>query len=81
MSMPTPLVSTEWLAEHLNDPDLVVFDTTVYLKHKEGGGYLPESGLENYSSAHVPGAFFLDIIKQASDPDTNIPFMMPPPQL
>ena len=77
MNMPQPLVSTAWLADNLDNPDLVIFDTTLYLRHKEGGGYLPESGREHFNEAHIPGAQFLDHIKEFANPNTDIPFMMP----
>ena len=77
MDMPKPLVTTAWLADNLDDPDLVIFDTTLYLRHKEGGGYLPESGRENFEQAHIPGARFFDHIKEFANPDIDIPFMMP----
>jgi hypothetical protein len=30
LTLPTPLVSTDWLAEHLGDPDLRVPDATAH---------------------------------------------------
>jgi thiosulfate/3-mercaptopyruvate sulfurtransferase len=30
-SLPTPLVSTDWLARNLDEPDLVVVDESCYL--------------------------------------------------
>ena len=81
MRISTPLVSTEWLAGHLHDPALRVYDTTVFLKPKpEGFGYLPESGREKWTTEHIPGAGSLDVIRDLSDSGTNIPFMMPPPE-
>ena len=77
MNMPQPLVSSDWLADNLDSPDLVIFDTTLYLRHKEGGGYLPESGRENFEQSHIPGAQFFDHIKEFANPDIDIPFMMP----
>ena len=77
MNMPQPLVDTAWLADNLNRPDLIVFDTTLYLRHKEGGGYLPESGRENFDRSHIPGAQFFDHIQEFADPNTDVPFMMP----
>ena len=38
------LVSTEWLSQHLDDPDLVVLDCTVHVEPGEGGGLHIESG-------------------------------------
>lgn len=72
------LVSTQWLNDHLEDPNLRVFDTTVYLKPKEdGSGYQADSGRDNWTQAHVPGAGFLDLVKEFSDPNNSVPFMMP----
>ena len=78
MKLTGPLVSTDWLATHLDAPSLRVFDTTVYLKHKPEGGYLPQSGREEWQAAHIPGAGFLDVIEELSDRANPIPFMMPP---
>ena len=36
--LPTPLVSTDWLAKHLGDPDLRVLDATAHLAGPESGG-------------------------------------------
>lgn len=56
------LVSTEWLAAHLDDPDLRVFDTTVHLRPATPGPYRIESGRADYEAAHIPGAAFLDLM-------------------
>ena len=37
------IVSTEWLSEHLGDPDLVVLDTTVLVQQDENGKFRKES--------------------------------------
>ena len=50
-----PLVSTEWLAQHLGEPDLVVVDASW---HMPASG---RSGRDEYLAAHIPGARFLDI--------------------
>ena len=64
------LVSTEWLAEALGAPDLIVFDATKYLPNE------PFDGLTKYREAHIPGARFFDI-DVVADPDTNLPHMAP----
>ncbi|MCA3421202.1 MAG: sulfurtransferase [Roseomonas sp.] len=64
------LVSTEWLAEGLGAPDLMVFDATKYLPNE------PFDGLTKYREAHIPGARFFDI-DVVADPDTNLPHMAP----
>ncbi len=69
----TPLVSTAWLADNLNAPDLRVVD---------GSYYLPHEGLDartEYELQHIPGAVFFDIDEIAAD-GTDLPHMLPPPE-
>jgi thiosulfate/3-mercaptopyruvate sulfurtransferase len=72
------LVSTAWLAANLDDPDLRVFDSTVHLRPSTPGPYQIESGQADYEAAHIPGAAFLDLPRDLSDPDARLPFTMPP---
>ena len=74
---PEFLVSTDWLAEHLADDDVRVFETTVFLRPREGGGRLVESGRAEYESGHVAGAGFLDLQGDFSDNEQRLRFMMP----
>jgi thiosulfate/3-mercaptopyruvate sulfurtransferase len=70
---PRTLVSTEWLAAHLSDPDLRVLD---------GSWYMPEAGRDaraEYEAAHVPGARFFDI-DDIADTRSDLPHMAPPPE-
>ena len=79
MKIEGALVSTDWLAENLEQANLRIFDTTVYLQPKEGGGgYQADSGRDGWAKAHIPGAGFLDLIEEFSDSTNPIPFMMPP---
>ena len=56
---PQHLVSTEWLAEHLDDPEVRVFETTVFLRpRQEGPGYRVEAGRAEYESGHIPARAF-----------------------
>lgn len=64
------LVSTEWLAEHLGAPDLLVFDTTKYLPNE------PFDGATKFAEAHIPGAHFFDV-DVVADPDATLPHMIP----
>ena len=71
---PKTLVSTNWLAQHLKDPDLRVLD---------GSWYLPEAGRnpkEEYGEAHIPGARFFDI-DEISDKASDLPHMAPPVEM
>lgn len=68
---PKTLVSTDWLARHLDNPDLRIID---------GSWYLPDmnrnAGSE-YDAAHIPGARFFDI-DEISDQRSELPHMVPP---
>ena len=64
------IVETDWLAEHLSAPDLVVFD---------GSWHLPTSGRDakqEYMDEHIPGALFFDI-DDLSDESSSLPHMLP----
>jgi thiosulfate/3-mercaptopyruvate sulfurtransferase len=65
-----PLVSTEWLAAHLGEPDLRIVDASW---HMPASG---RSGREEYLAAHIPGAVFLDI-DALSDKSDPAPHMLP----
>ena len=74
---PEFLVSTDWLAEHLADDDVRVFETTVFLRPRDGGGFQVEPGRAEYESGHIPGAGFLDLQGDFSDTGQSLRFMMP----
>jgi thiosulfate/3-mercaptopyruvate sulfurtransferase len=68
---PKTLVSTDWLAGHLKDPDLRVLDAS---------WYMPDAGRDpraEYDAAHIPGARFFDI-DEISDHRSELPHMVPP---
>jgi len=48
-----PLVSAEWLHEHIDDADLRVIDFRWYLIGKKGP--------EQYAAGHIPGAVFVEL--------------------
>ncbi|SEP97221.1 3-mercaptopyruvate sulfurtransferase [Thalassovita taeanensis] len=68
---PKTLVSTDWLAAHLKDPDLRVLDATCYLPGD------PRNARANYGLAHIPNARFFDI-DEISDLRSDLPHMVPP---
>jgi thiosulfate/3-mercaptopyruvate sulfurtransferase len=75
------LVDTTWLEAHLGDAQVRVFDGTVYLHPVEEGADAPyrvESGRADYEAGHIPGAGFLDLPGELSDPDSRLRFMAPP---
>ena len=73
---PDLLVTTDWLAEHLDDPDLRVFECTVFLRPRDGGGYRVEGGIAEWEAGHIPGSGFLDLQQDFSDNDQRLRFMM-----
>ena len=77
MRLASPIVSTQWLAEHLDAPGLRIFDASVYLAvNPDGPGYIAESGLEKWREAHIPGAGFLEMLAEFSDNSQSSPMMM-----
>ena len=67
-----PLVSTDWLAAHLEDADIAVLDATWFLP-----GTGRDSGAE-YAARHIAGAVFFDIDKIA-DRASTLPHMLADP--
>ncbi|MDJ0823018.1 MAG: 3-mercaptopyruvate sulfurtransferase [Paracoccaceae bacterium] len=68
---PKTLVSTDWLARHLRDPDLRVLDASWYLPD------MGRDGRAEYDAAHILGARFFDI-DEISDLRSDLPHMAPP---
>jgi thiosulfate/3-mercaptopyruvate sulfurtransferase len=68
------LVPTDWLADRLGDPDLLVLDAS-YSSTIPGSP--PSDPRANFAAAHIPGARFLDLdsLVDANDP---LPSMLPP---
>jgi thiosulfate/3-mercaptopyruvate sulfurtransferase len=67
---PEALVGSEWLAEHLDDPQVRVVDASFTLP-----GIAP-TARENYERGHIPGAVFFDI-DEIAEPGTSLPHMIP----
>lgn len=74
-----PLVSTQWLGEHLGDDDVIVLDASIYLDPARDGAPAEfRSGLDDYERrGHIPGARFADLFTQFSDPGAPFPFTRP----
>jgi thiosulfate/3-mercaptopyruvate sulfurtransferase len=76
MTSPAPspahrsLVSTEWLAQHLRDPDIVVVDGSYFLPTVRRDAHA------EYRAGHIPGAVFFDI-EAVCDHSTDLPHMLP----
>ena len=70
--MENPFVTTDWLAAHLNDPNVVVLD---------GSWHMPNAARNaqaEYLAGHIPGAVFFDI-DGIADTASPLPHMLPTP--
>src|SRR3954451_10162327 len=65
------LVSTEWLSQHLGDPNVIVLDGSYYLANAK------RDAQAEYLAGHIPRAqrFDIDAISDKSNP---LPHMLPP---
>jgi len=64
------LVSSDWLAQRLEDPDVAVLDAS---RHLPATGRDPRA---EYEAAHIPGARFLDLAS-LTDPASPVPAALP----
>ena len=67
---PEALVSTDWLAAHLADPEVRVLDSS----YKQPG--ITPTARQDYDAGHIPGAVFFDI-DDVAQPGTSLPHMIP----
>jgi thiosulfate/3-mercaptopyruvate sulfurtransferase len=72
MAPTSPLVTTQWLADNLGRPGLVVLDATYHLPTAK------RDPRAEYAREHIPGALFFDV-DGISDPDSPLPHMLPAP--
>ena len=70
MTTADPLVTTDWLAAHLNDPNIRIVDASFKMP-----GVMPLPR-DDYLAAHIPGAVFFDV-DAVSDHKNPLPHMFP----
>ncbi|GIU66206.1 3-mercaptopyruvate sulfurtransferase [Candidatus Phycosocius spiralis] len=68
-----PLVSTQWLADKLDAPDIRVVDASWHMPD------INRDGRQEYLRGHIEGAVFFDI-DEIADTDSPYPHMMPSPE-
>ncbi len=59
--MVSPIVSVEWLHDHLEDPQVAIIDCRFSLMQ-------PELGQQQYHIGHIPGAYYLDLNRDLASP-------------
>jgi thiosulfate/3-mercaptopyruvate sulfurtransferase len=78
-----PLVQTEWLAEHLDEPGIRIVDIRGYVKKRdlEDGRQEAEylAARDEYDEAHIPGAVYVDWTRDIVDPEDPVPVQVAPP--
>lgn len=69
----SPLVTTQWLADHLRAPDVRIVDASWYLPD------MKRDAKAEYAEAHIPNAVFFDL-DEISDTGSQYPHMLPQPE-
>lgn len=77
---PEYLVDTAWLAANLATPGVVVLDCTTHLIPEPTAGYTVKPGRADFEHGHIPGAQFVDLQADLSDPHHQFRFMLPTPE-
>ena len=78
-----PLVSTGWLEEHLDDPDLRLVDIRGYVRKRNRGNgrqkaeYL--AARDEYEEAHILEAVYVDWTSDITDSEDPVPVQIAPP--
>jgi len=65
------LVSTQWLEDHLDAPDVRILDSTYFMPE------MNRDARVEYEAAHIPGARYFDI-DDVADSRSSLPHMLPP---
>jgi len=71
--MSNDIVSTQWLADHLDSPDIAIIDASWHLPTAR------RDAKAEFAQVHIPGAQFFDI-DELSDTASSLPHMLPSPE-
>ena len=69
-----PVVSTKWLSENINHPDLIILDASIKKPNAEVSS-------NEYANIRIKNARFFDIENSFSDKSSPLPHMMPSPEV
>lgn len=70
----TPLIDAHWLAAHLGDPDVLVFDASWYLPAQG------RNAKDEFLAGHIPGARHFDFDVRFADQTSPLPHMLASPE-
>jgi len=83
--LPGELVTVDWLAEHLHDPNLRVVDIRGYVRSENLGGGRQKAtysgAVEEYNAGHIPGSVYVDWTKDIVDPGGSVKAQIAPPEI
>lgn len=68
------LVETDWLEANMDNPALRIIDCSAEF-HAE-----PGAGKNSWLNGHIPRSVYVDLLEELSDPDSDLPLMMPKPE-
>ena len=83
--LPGTLVSTEWLSEHMDDPNLRVADIRGYVhttdlgEGRQHADYV--AARDEYDAGHIPGSVYVDWTQDITDPDNPVKVQIASPEL
>src|SRR5262245_14772433 len=79
-----PLITTQWLHEHLGDGMVRVVDIRGYVKTQPVAPGVEEVSYQGagdeYLAAHIPGAVYVDWTRDIVDPGDPVPAQIAPPE-
>ena len=80
-----PLVTTAWLQDHLGDPRSASSTSGATSRPGRVEPGVEEASyrgaIDEYRSAHIPGAVYIDWTRDIVDPDDPVPAQLAPPEL
>jgi len=71
LQLPDAIVSAKWLRRHVDHPNLVIFDASWHMPAANRDGF------SEWQNEQIKNARFFDFDAAISDPDSDLPHMMP----
>jgi thiosulfate/3-mercaptopyruvate sulfurtransferase len=81
---PDLIVTTDWLEDHLDDPEVRVVDVRGYVVTRPVEPGVEEADYrgapDEYLASHIPGAVYVDWTRDIVDPDDPVPAQIARPE-